>query len=112
MSNSTDYTVPCHKSKIHPDGVCRKKLHKNIGNGFHRLVERMDNEAMEAQLEQQKAQFDEQRKHLDLQERMLGVGMGTHRVIKDMRKNKPKVDPFIPGGNAGKSNKPDNGKKQ
>lgn len=66
---------------------------------------------MQAQLEQQKQQFDEQRKHLDLQEKMLGVGMGTHRVIKDMRKNKPKVDPYLPGGNAGNSNNK-NGKKQ
>jgi hypothetical protein len=43
---------------------------------------------------------------LDLQEKMLGVGVGTHRVIKDMRKNKPKVEPFIPGGTLGKENKP------
>ena len=65
---------------------------------------------MERQLEQQKAQFDEQRKRLDLQEKMLGVGMGTHRVIKDMRKNKSETKPFIPGANAGKSNDK-NGKK-
>jgi hypothetical protein len=42
---------------------------------------------------------------------MLGVGMGTHRVIKDMRKNKPKVDPYLPGANAGNPNNK-NGKKQ
>ena len=106
MSNPTDYTVPCHKSKIHPDGVCRKKLHGNIGNGFHKLVERLDNEAMEAQLQQQKAQFDEQRRNLDIQEKMLGVGMGTHRVIKDMRRNKPSTESFIPGAPTAKPNKP------
>ena len=99
-----DYTVPCGKSKVHPDGVCRKKLHKNIGGGFHRLHQRMADEEMQEQLEKQKAQFDEQRKHLDLQEKMLGVGMGTHRVIKDTRKNKPKTDPYLP--NSGKPNKP------
>jgi hypothetical protein len=71
----------------------------------------MEEEAMQAQLEQQKQQFDEQRKHLDLQEKMLGVGMGTHRVIKDMRKNKPKVNPYLPGANAGNPNNK-NGKKQ
>ena len=99
-----DYTVPCGKSKVHPDGVCRKKLHKNIGGGFHRLHQRMADEEMQEQLEKQKAQFDEQRKHLDLQEKMLGVGMGTHRVIKDTRKNKPKTDLYLP--NSGKPNKP------
>jgi hypothetical protein len=99
-----DYTVPCAKSKVHPDGICRKKLHKNIHSGLHRLVERLDTESMQRQLDQQKQQFDEQRKHLDLQERMLGVGIGTHRVIKDTRKNKPKVDPYLPGQNAGKPN--------
>lgn len=97
-----DYTVPCAKSKVHPDGICRKKLHKNIHSGLHKLVERLDQEAMERQLEQQKAQFDEQRKRLDLQEKMLGVGMGTHRVIKDMRKNKSKTDPYLPAKNTGK----------
>jgi hypothetical protein len=112
MSNPIDYTVPCDKSKVHPDGVCRKKLHKNIGNGFHRLVDRLDNEAMEEQLKQQKEQFDEQRRNLDIQEKMLGVGMGTHRVIKDMRKNKPKVEPFIPGAGSGKPDKPKNNKQQ
>ena len=111
MSSPIDYTVPCGKSKVHPDGVCRQKLHKNIHSGLHRLHERMEEEAMQAQLEQQKQQFDEQRKHLDLQEKMLGVGMGTHRVIKDMRKNKPKVDPYLPGTSAGQSNNK-KGKKQ
>jgi hypothetical protein len=101
-----EYSVPCAKSKVHPDGICRKKLHPNVHAGLHKLVERLDREDMERQLEEQKAQFDEQRKHLDLQEKMLGVGVGTHRVIKDMRKNKPKVEPFIPGGTLGKENKP------
>jgi hypothetical protein len=67
---------------------------------------------MQAQMDQRKSQFDEQRKRLDLEEKMLGVGAGTHRVIKDMRKNKPKAEPYLPGGNTGNSNKPDNGKKQ
>jgi hypothetical protein len=71
----------------------------------------MEEEAMQAQLEQQKQQFDEQRKNIDLQEKMLGVGMGTHRVIKDMRKNKPKVDPYLPGANTSNPNNK-NGKKQ
>jgi hypothetical protein len=71
----------------------------------------MADEEMQAQLEQQKQQFEEQRKHIDLQEKMLGVGMGTHRVIKDMRKNKPKIDPYLPGANAGQPNNK-NGKKQ
>jgi hypothetical protein len=106
-----DYTVPCAKSRVHPDGVCRKKLHPNIHSGFHRLVERLDNEAMEEQLQQRKQQFDEQRKQIDLDEKMLGVGLGTHRVVKDTRKNKPKVDPYLPGGNAGNPNNK-NGKKQ
>lgn len=105
-----DYTVPCAKSKVHPDGVCRKKLHKNIHSGLHKLVERLEEEDMQRQVEQQKAQFDEQRKRLDLQEKMLGVGMGTHRVIKDMRKNKPETKPFIPGADSGKPNNK-NGKK-
>jgi hypothetical protein len=111
MSAPTDYTVPCGKSKVHPDGICKQKLHPNIHSGLHRLHQRMADEEMQAQLEQQKQQFEEQRKHLDLQEKMLGVGMGTHRVIKDMRKNKPKVDPYLPGGNAGQPNNK-NGKKR
>lgn len=82
----SDYTIPCAKSSVHPTGVCRKKLHLNIGSGFHRLVDRLDAEAKEAEMEEQKAQFDEQRKQIDMQEKMLGVGAGTHRVIKDMRK--------------------------
>jgi hypothetical protein len=103
MSANSDYTIPCHKSAVHPDGVCRKKLHKNIGGGFHRLVERMEKEEYERAMEEQKAQFEEQRRHLDLQEQMLGVGMGTHRVIKENRtKNKPRVTPFVPGQNSPK----------
>ena len=110
MASPTDYTVPCGKSKVHPDGICRKKLHPNIHNGLHRLHQRMEDESMQDQLQQRKAQFDEQRRRLDLEEKMLGVGLGTHRVIKDTRKNKPKVDPYLPGGNAGNSNNK-NGKK-
>ena len=98
MASPIDYTIPCGKSQVHPDGICRKKLHKNIGGGFHRLHQRMAEEEMQEQLEQRKSQFDEQRRQIDLEERMLGVGMGTHRVIKDTRKNKPKVDPYLPGG--------------
>jgi hypothetical protein len=107
MASPTDYTVPCGKSQVHPDGICRKKLHKNIGGGFHRLHQRMAEEEMQEQLEQRKAQFDEQRRQIDLEERMLGVGMGTHRVIKDTRKNKPKVDPYLPGSGAGNTKKGD-----
>ena len=94
-----DYTIPCAKSKVHPDGICRKKLHKNIHSGLHKLVERLDTEKMENELNQRKQQFEEQRKRLDLEEKMLGVGLGTHRVIKDTRKNKPKADPYLPGNN-------------
>ena len=104
MASPTDYTVPCGKSKVHPDGICRQKLHKNVHSGLHRLHQRMEEESMQEQLQQRKAQFEEQRRQIDLEERMLGVGMGTHRVIKDTRKNKPKVDPYLPGGNAGKPN--------
>ena len=104
MASPTDYTVPCGKSKVHPDGICRKKLHKNVHSGLHRLHQRMEEESMQEQLQQRKSQFDEQRKRLDLEEKMLGVGLGTHRVIKDTRKNKPKVDPYLPGGNAGNPN--------
>jgi hypothetical protein len=86
--STTDYTVPCHKSSVHPDGVCRKKLHKNIGSGFHRLVDRMDTEEQEAQLEQQKQQIEDQKKQLDLQFKLAQVGAGTHRVIKENRKKK------------------------
>jgi hypothetical protein len=111
MASPTDYTVPCGKSKVHPDGICRKKLHKNVHSGLHRLHQRMEEESMQEQLKQRKAQFDEQRRQIDLEERMLGVGLGTHRVIKDTRKNKPKVDPYLPGGNAGNPNNK-NGKKQ
>ena len=93
MASPTDYTVPCGKSKVHPDGICRKKLHPNIHSGLHRLHQRMEEESMNKELEQRKAQFDEQRKRLDLEEKMLGVSLGTHRVIKDTRKNKPKVNP-------------------
>ena len=105
MSASVDYTIPCHKSQVHPDGICRKKLHGNIGKGFHRLVERMESEEMEKQLQDQKAAFDEQRKQIDMQEKMLGVGMGTHRVIKDTRKNKPKVEPYLPPSGKPNTNK-------
>ena len=111
MASPTDYTVPCGKSKVHPDGICRQKLHKNVHSGLHRLHQRMEEESMKEQLQQQKDAFEEQRRNIDLQEQMLGVGMGTHRVIKDMRKNKPKVDPYLPGANAGNPNNK-NGKKQ
>jgi hypothetical protein len=84
----SDYTVPCHKSSVHPDGICRKKLHRNIGGGFHRLVERMDKEAQEAELENQRQQVEDAKKQLDMKFKMAQVGMGTHRVIKDNRKKK------------------------
>jgi hypothetical protein len=95
----SDYVVPCGKSGVHPDGVCRQKLHKNIGGGFHRLQERMAQEEYEKAVEDRRVQFEEQRRKLDLEEKMLGVGMGTHRVIKENRtRNKPRVTPYIPGG--------------
>ena len=84
----SDYVIPCKESSVHPSGICRKKLHKNIGGGFHRLVERMDKEEQEAQLEQQKQQIEDQKKQLDLQFKLAQVGAGTHRVIKDNRKKK------------------------
>jgi hypothetical protein len=65
----------------------------------------MESEEMEKQLQDQKAAFDEQRKQIDMQEKMLGVGMGTHRVIKDMRKNKPKVEPYLPPSGKPNANK-------
>jgi hypothetical protein len=111
MAGTPDYTIPCAKSQVHPDGICRKKLHKNIGGGLHRLHQRMAEEEMQEQLAQQKAQFDEQRKQIDIQEKMLGVGMGTHRVIKDMRKNKPPAEPFVPGM-GGKPNNTNKGKQK
>lgn len=86
----TDYTIPCHKSSVHPDGICRKKLHKNIGGGFHRLMERMEREAMEAELENHRQQIEEQKKRLDMDFKMAQVAAGTHRIMKDTRKNKPK----------------------
>ena len=84
----SDYVIPCHKSSVHPDGVCRKKLHKNIGGGFQRLVERMDKEAMEQQLEDQRQQIEDAKKQLDMKFKLAQVDAGTHRVIKDTRKKK------------------------
>ena len=88
MSSPIDYTVPCGKSKVHPDGICRKKLHPNIAQGFHTLVERMDKEKQEEELNKQKEQYENQKKQLDLQFKMAQVGAGTHRVIKENRKKK------------------------
>ena len=86
MTVTSDYSVPCSKSQVSVDGVCRKKLHRNIGGGLHRLIERMAQEEKEAELQSQKTAFDEQRKQIDMQEKMLGVGLGTHRVIKNKAK--------------------------
>ena len=100
---SGEYTVPCAQTSVHPDGVCRRKLHRNIGGGFHRLIDRMTQEEYEEALAQQKDAINQQRQDLDLQEKMLGVGMGTHRVIAENRtKNKPRVTPFIPGSDPSK----------
>jgi len=88
MSNPVDYTVPCGKSKVHPDGICRKKMHPNIAQGFHTLVERMDREKQEQELNKQKEQYENQKKQLDLQFKMAQVGAGTHRVIKENRKKR------------------------
>ena len=82
----SDYVIPCHNSKVHPSGICRKKLHKNIGSGFHRLMDRMEQEAMERELENQRQQIEEAKKQLDMKFKMAQVGAGTHRVIKDRRK--------------------------
>lgn len=82
----SDYTIPCAKSSVHPTGVCRKKLHLNIGNGFHRLVERLDSEGRENEMENQRMQYEEAKKNLDMKFRMSQVAAGTHRVIKDNRK--------------------------
>jgi hypothetical protein len=58
----------------------------------------MVQEEYEEALAQQKDAINQQRQELDLQEKMLGVGMGTHRVIAENRtKNKPRVQPFVPG---------------
>jgi hypothetical protein len=84
----SDYVIPCHKSQVHPDGICRKKLHKNIGGGFHRLVERMDKEAQEAELENQRQQIEDAKKQLDMKYKFAQVQAGTHRVIQDRRKKK------------------------
>lgn len=107
---SYDYTIPCGDTKVHPDGICRKKLHRNISHGLTRAAQRHEKEELEAQMAEQKASLDEQRRHLDLQEKMLGVGMGTHRVIEEKRKKfKPKAKPFVPGAEKPKS-KPSNKK--
>ena len=82
----SDYTIPCAKSSVHPTGICRKKLHLNIGNGFHRLVERLDTEAKEQEMENQRMQYEEAKKNMDAKFKMSQVLMGTHRVIKDNRK--------------------------
>lgn len=101
----SDYVIPCHKSSVHPDGVCRKKLHKNIGSGLHRLAERHQQEEYEEAMKQQLDQIGQQRAELDLQEKMLGVGMGTHRVMKETRKNPPRVTPVVPGKDPSKKTK-------
>jgi hypothetical protein len=101
----SDYVIPCHKTSVHPDGVCRKKLHKNIGGGLHRLMERHQQEEYDEALAQQKDAIGKQRAELDLQEKMLNVGAGTHRVIKETRKNPPRVTPVIPGHDPSKKPK-------
>jgi hypothetical protein len=93
----SDYVIPCAKSTVHPDGLCRRKLHKNIGGGLHRLMERHQQEEYEEALNSQYDAINQQRAELDLQEKMLGVGAGTHRVMKETRKNPPRVTPVIPG---------------
>ena len=103
-----DYVIPCGGSKVHPEGVCRQKLHRNISAGLNRLHQRHTQEEFDEQLEQQRQSLNEQRRNLDLQEKMLGVGAGTHRVIKENRtKTKPRVTPIVPG-----APKPSNKNKQ
>lgn len=93
-----DYVIPCGQSKVHPDGICKHKLHRNIAAGLTRMAERHEREATEAQLAAQHAAFEEQKRNIDLQQKMLGVGAGTHRVIKENRtKTKPRVTPIVLG---------------
>ena len=101
----SDYVIPCAQSTVHPDGLCRRKLHKNIGSGFHRLTERQQQEEYEEALNSQYDAINKQRADLDLQEKMLGVGAGTHRVMKETRKNPPRVTPIIPGHDPSKKPK-------
>jgi hypothetical protein len=60
-------------------------------------MERHQQEEYEEALNSQYDAINQQRAELDLQEKMLGVGAGTHRVMKETRKNPPRVTPVIPG---------------
>lgn len=80
-----DYQIPCGKTGVHPSGVCRQRLHPNVTSGLSKLIQRLDQEAMEAELENQRVQMEEAKKRLDLEYKMAQVGAGTHRVIKERR---------------------------
>lgn len=105
--SSYDYTIPCGKSKVHPEGVCRQKLHKNIASGLTKLSERHEQEQLENQMRQQHDMLEQQKRDLELKQKMLGVGAGTHRVIAENRaKFKPKAKPHVPAAKPNNNNKP------